>query len=108
MYMSSDLEFGYLNFILESESTSDFFSRAEAVSKIIGKDKSAIEDVTSKKEELNNKIKSLEDKKDEIDKLNKEIQVSLSELDGKKKKQKLYQVKLRMKKVNLTHNTYHN
>lgn len=53
--------------------------------KIIGKDKSAIEDVTSKKEELNNKIKSLEDKKDEIDKLNKEIQVSLSELDGKKK-----------------------
>ncbi|WP_017212247.1 NlpC/P60 family protein [Clostridium beijerinckii] len=85
MYMSGDLEFGYLNFILESESTSDFFSRAEAVSKIIGKDKSAIEDVTSKKEELNNKIKSLEDKKDEIDKLNKEIQVSLSELDGKKK-----------------------
>lgn len=58
MYMSGDLEFGYLNFILESESTSDFFSRAEAVSKIIGKDKSAIEDVTSKKEELNNKIKS--------------------------------------------------
>ncbi len=52
MYMSGDLEFGYLNFILESESTSDFFSRAEAVSKIIGKDKSAIEDVTSKKEEL--------------------------------------------------------
>ncbi len=85
MYMSGDLEFGYLNFILESESTSDFFSRAEAVSKIVGKDKSAIEDVTSKKEELNNKIKSLEDKKDQIDTLNKEIQVSLSELDGKKK-----------------------
>ncbi len=85
MYMSGDLEFGYLNFILESESTSDFFSRAEAVSKIVGKDKSAIQDVTSKKEELNNKVKSLEDKKDEIDTLNKEIQVSLSELDGKKK-----------------------
>jgi cell wall-associated NlpC family hydrolase len=85
MYMSGNLEFSYLNFILESESTSDFFSRAEAVSKIIGKDKSAIEEVTSKKEELNTKIQSLQDKKDEIDKLNQEIQTSLSELDGKKK-----------------------
>ncbi len=85
MYKSGDLEFSYLNFVLESESTSDFFSRAEAVSKIIGKDKSAIEEVTSKKEELNSKIQSLQDKKTEIDNLNKEIQTSLSELDGKKK-----------------------
>lgn len=85
MYMSGDLEFSYLDFILESESTSDFFSRAEAVGKIIGKDKSAIEEVKSKKEELNSKMQSLQDKKDEIDKLNKEIQTSLSELDGRKK-----------------------
>ncbi|EHJ02321.1 NLP/P60 protein [Clostridium sp. DL-VIII] len=87
MYTSGDLEFSYLNFILESESTSDFFSRAEAVSKILGKDKAAIEEVTSKKEELNNKIQSLEDKKSEIDKLNKEIQTNLDELDGKKKEE---------------------
>ncbi|OOM81175.1 C40 family peptidase [Clostridium sp. BL-8] len=87
MYTSGDLEFSYLNFILESESTSDFFSRAEAVSKILGKDKAAIEDVTSKKQELNDKIQSLEDKKAEIDKLNKEIQTNLDELDGKKKEE---------------------
>jgi peptidoglycan hydrolase CwlO-like protein len=87
MYMSGDLEFSYLNFLLESESTSDFFSRAEAVSKIIGKDKSAIEEVASKKEELNSKIQSLEDKKSEIDQLNKQIQTSLDELDGKKKEE---------------------
>ena len=74
MYISGDLEFNYLNFILESESTSDFFSRAEAVSKIVGKDKASIENITDKKEELNTKIQSLEDKKDEIDKLNKEVQ----------------------------------
>ena len=85
MYMSGDLEFSYLNFILESESTSDFFSRAEAVSKIVGKDKAAIEDVTSKKEELNTKMQSLEDKKSEIDNLNQEVQTTLSELDVKKK-----------------------
>jgi len=87
MYISGDLEFNYLNFILESESTSDFFSRAEAVSKIVGKDKSAIDNITEKKEELNTKMQSLEDKKTEIDKLNKEVQVTLSELDVKKKDQ---------------------
>ncbi|AWK50133.1 glycoside hydrolase [Clostridium beijerinckii] len=89
MYMSGDLEFSYLNFILESESTSDFFSRAEAVSKIVGKDKAAIEDVTSKKEELNNKMQSLEDKKAEIDQLNKEVQATLVDLDVKKKDQEI-------------------
>ncbi|WP_297417769.1 NlpC/P60 family protein [Clostridium sp.] len=87
MYMSGDLEFSYLNFLLESESTSDFFSRAEAVSKIIGKDKSAIEDIVNKKDELNNKIQSLQDKKSEIDKLNQEIKTSLDELDGKKQEE---------------------
>ena len=87
MYMSGDLEFSYLNFILESESTSDFFSRADAVSKIVGKDKTAIEDITEKKEDLDNKIQSLVDRKAEIDKLNKEVQASLGELDGKKQAQ---------------------
>lgn len=87
MYMSGDLEFSYLNFLLESDSTSDFFSRAEAVSKIVSKDKDAINDITGKRDSLNNKITSLKDKKNEIDKLNKEVQASLSELDGKKKEQ---------------------
>lgn len=87
MYMSGDLEFSYLNFILESESTSDFFTRLQAVSQIIGKDKEAVEQVKNKKDELNDKIQSLEDKKNEIDKLNEEVQASLDELDGKKKEQ---------------------
>ena len=87
MYVSGDLEFSYLNFLFESESTSDFFSRAEAVSKIIGKDKESINEITSKKDELDEKITSLENKKTEIDKLNKEVQATLGELDGKKKEQ---------------------
>ncbi len=85
MYQSGDLEFNYLSFVLESDSTSDFISRAEAVSKIVGKDKLSIEDIASKKEELNAKITSLQDKKNEIDKLNKEVETSLSQLDAKKK-----------------------
>ena len=89
MYMSGDLEFSYLNFILESESTSDFFSRAEAVGKIVGKDKAAIKDITDKRDELNTKMQSLEDKKSEIDKLNKEVKATLSDLDVKKKDQEV-------------------
>ena len=89
MYMSGDLEFSYVNFLLESESTGDFFTRLQAVSQIISKDKKAIEELTDKKEELDGKINSLEDKKNEIDTLNKEVQTSLSELDGKKKEQEV-------------------
>ena len=89
MYKSGDLEFSYLKFLLESDSTGDFFTRLQAVSQIIGKDKKAIEESTDKKEELDTKIKSLEDKKNEIDTLNKEVQTSLSELDGKKKEQEV-------------------
>jgi cell wall-associated NlpC family hydrolase len=87
MYEAGDLEFNYLSFILESESTSDFFSRVEAVSKIVGKDKKAIETITDKKEDLDSKIESLEDKKKEIDELNKEVESTLVELDVKKKDQ---------------------
>ena len=89
IYQSGELEFSYLNFLFESESTSDFFSRIEKVSKIIGKDKTAITTIMEKKDELNNKITSLEEKKNEIDKLNKEVEASLSELDTKKKEQQV-------------------
>lgn len=89
MYMSGDLEFSYLNFLLESKSTGDFFTRLQAVSQIISKDKKAIEELTNKKEDLDNKINSLENKKNQIDTLNKEVQASLSELDGKKKEQEV-------------------
>lgn len=87
MYMSGDLEFSYLNFLFESESTSDFFSRVQAISKIVGKDKESIDTITTKKEELDEKIVSLEEKKNEINELNKEVQSTLSELDVKKKEQ---------------------
>jgi len=87
MYSSGDLEFNYLNFVLEADSTTELFSRVQAVSKIVGKDKESIEKIDSKKAELNSKIKSLGDKKDEINKLNKEVKDTLDELDKKKKDQ---------------------
>lgn len=87
MYASGDLEFNYLNFIIEAESTSEVFSRIEAVTKIVGKDKEFIESIEKKKASLNDKIKSLEEKKIELDKLNKEVKQNLNELDTKKKEQ---------------------
>ncbi len=85
MYASGDLEFNYLNFVLNADSTSEFFSRVQAVGTIIEKDKSYIEDIKNKKVELNNKIKSLDDKKTEISKLNQEVQDNLNQLAGNKK-----------------------
>ena len=87
MYTSGHLEFNYLNFIIESDSTTDFFSRLQAVTQIAGKDKEAIGNIDSKKEELSIKINSLKDKKDEINKLNKEVQDTLNSLDSKKREQ---------------------
>lgn len=85
LYASGDYEFNYLNFVVNSDSTSDFFSRIQAVATMIGKDKSYIENIDGKKSELNDKVKSLDDKKSKITKLNKEVQDSLKELAGKKK-----------------------
>lgn len=87
LYTSGSLEFSYLSFMFEAESTSDFFSRIGKVGKIIDKDKESIEEIIDKKEDLSEKVKSLETKKSEIDKLTQEIQGSLDELDGKKKEQ---------------------
>ena len=87
MYMNGDSEFSYLSFIFSSDSSSDFFSRIQAISKIVGKDKKAIDEITTKRNELNEKITSLEEKKKEINDLNKELQGTLSELDSKKSEQ---------------------
>ncbi len=89
LYDSGNLEFSYLSFIFEADSTSDFFSRMGAVGKIISKDKESIEEIVEKKNELNTQKESLESQKNEIDKLTKEIQASLDELDGKKKEQEV-------------------
>jgi Cell wall-associated hydrolases (invasion-associated proteins) len=87
VYTAGDLEFNYVKFVLESSSSTELFSRLEAVTKIVGKDKEAIEKVEDKKLELSTKIKSLDDKKNEINKLNKDVQDNLSELERKKREQ---------------------
>lgn len=87
MYMNGDSEFNYLSFIFNSDSSSDFFSRIQAITKIVGKDKESIDEITKKRNVLDEKIVSLEEKKQEIHDLNKELQDTLSELNSKKSEQ---------------------
>ncbi|WP_244833977.1 C40 family peptidase [Clostridium sp. BJN0001] len=87
MYSSGDLEANYLNYLFESESTSDFFGRVQAISTIVRKDKESISKIEDKNKELDDKINTLNDKKDEIDKLNSKVQSSLEDLDSKKEEQ---------------------
>lgn len=85
MYNSGNLEFNYLNFVLNSDSTSDLFTRVQAITTLVGKDKSYIENIDSKRNELNEKVKSLDDKKVQVSKLNDEVQDNLNQLTEKKK-----------------------
>ena len=90
LYVSGNLELEYLSFVFESESTSDFFTRVQAVSKIVEKDKLALKNTNQKKEELVIKINSLEDKKNEINKLNRDAEDILSKLEVTKKEQEIF------------------
>lgn len=85
MYNSGNLEFNYLNFVLNSDSTSDLFTRVQAITTLVGKDKSYIENIDNKRNELNEKVKSLDDKKVQVSKLNDEVQDNLNQLTEKKK-----------------------
>ncbi|WP_315067690.1 NlpC/P60 family protein [uncultured Clostridium sp.] len=85
MYNSGNLEFNYLNFVLNSDSTSDLFTRVQAITTLVGKDKSYIENIDNKRNELNEKVKSLDDKKAQVSKLNDEVQDNLNQLTEKKK-----------------------
>lgn len=87
MYKAGNMEFNYLTFLLESDSTSDFFTRISTLSSIVGKDKKSIEDVTTKKKELNEKVESLKDKKEEVEKLTEKVKTDLEDLDSKKVQQ---------------------
>lgn len=87
MYKSGNLEFSYLSFILDSDSTGDFFSRLQSLTTLVGKDKKAVESVLEKREELDEKINSLETKKTEIEELTEKVKEDLAELDDKKSEQ---------------------
>lgn len=77
----------YLGALLESNGISDFLSRAQAISKVMGMDKQVIDELTSEKEKLDNQVKELEDKTAELNKLNTETQTKIDDLNKMKAEQ---------------------
>lgn len=77
----------YLGALLESNGISDFLSRAQAISKVMGMDKQVIDELTSEKENLDNQVKELEDKTAELNKLNTETQTKIDDLNKMKAEQ---------------------
>ena len=98
IYMSGDLEFTYLSFVLEAKSISDIFTRLEIVNKIIDKDRSAIKRIYEKKEDLNVKIGLLQEKGEEINKFYKDVQTDLKQLEEKKKEEEILVKEAKMEK----------
>lgn len=77
----------YLSALLESNGISDFLSRAQAISKVMGMDKQVIDELTSEKENLDNQVKELEDKTAELNKLNTDTQTKIDDLNKMKAEQ---------------------
>lgn len=87
VYMSGDMQFNYLSFLINSEDIGDFFSRVKKVSQILGKDKDNLDQATAKQQEIQEKIDDLNSKKEEITKLTKDSQTKIDELNKKKDEQ---------------------
>ena len=71
----------YIEILLGSDSISDFLRRVQAVNKIVELDKSAIESVTEKREQLDKRIEKLNSDKEEIKVLNEENLKKAEELE---------------------------
>lgn len=77
----------YLGALLESNGISDFLSRAQAISKVMGMDKQVIDELTSEQAKLDSQVKELEDKTAELNKLNTETQTKIDDLNKMKAEQ---------------------
>lgn len=71
----------YLSVLLDSKSFSDFISKVDAVKTIMEFDSKALEELNSKKEEIESKKSILEDKREELQRLQNENQEKLNKLN---------------------------
>ncbi|SHK59665.1 N-terminal domain of peptidoglycan hydrolase CwlO-containing protein [Clostridium cavendishii DSM 21758] len=78
----------YLGVILSSTSFSDLITKFQAVGKVVTLDNKIIDELNSKKAELDDKVKNLNTKNEELDKLNIENKAKLDEFNKKKDEQK--------------------
>lgn len=80
---------GYLMLIFGSESFSDLINNLDSASKLISIDKDIVKELNFEKEELDEKINSLEVKATDITRINDETSKLLDEVTGKKLEQEV-------------------
>lgn len=76
-----------LNVVFSADSIGDLISKMNSASRIVSIDQKVVNDVVSKKEELDNQVTELQSKQDEIVKLNDEISEKAQEQTEKKQEQ---------------------
>ncbi|MGL5243698.1 MAG: NlpC/P60 family protein [Sarcina sp.] len=79
----------YLEVLLKSNGLSDFLSNMQAIGRIMSLDKNVINDLNSKKEQLDNEVENLQNKTKELDKLNEENKTKIAEFNKMVDEQKV-------------------
>lgn len=74
----------YLQILLSSESVSDFFGRVKAIDGLLSLDKNALEELTSKRDQLTRRIEKLENDKKELVVVEEENKKKIQEQEAKK------------------------
>lgn len=85
MYINSYSE-SFFTLLVSAESFSDFFDRLEAVRRIVSLDKKILNDLGEKKKALDKAIENLNSKKQELERLKKSNEDSLSKINEDKLK----------------------
>lgn len=78
---------GYLSMILESKGLGDFISRVDTVRRIMELDKTVINDLQTKKQQIQDKKKTLEEKHNSLIALEKDNEKRLSSFQSSRQKQ---------------------
>lgn len=84
--------------VITSKNITDLFSRVQAISKILSKDKEILSDINNKKNELDLTIKNLNTKNSELATLKNIIEEDLKTVENKKSEQEKYLEQLNSEK----------
>lgn len=77
----------YLTLVFSATSFSDFVSKLDSATRLVGIDKKIVKDLLNKKQELDEKIKSLNEKAEEVKRIKAENEKSLQDVEVNKKEQ---------------------
>lgn len=77
----------YVSLIFSADNFSDLISKIDSTSRIVKIDQRIVEEITEKKDKLDEQVESLQTKANEIIKINEQVEIQKVELDKKKAEQ---------------------